>query len=133
VKKAMMHAQKPNRKKNPMRKMMTIMQAKLCRGQTRAIEREWNNLIVKKESLHNNVKQWASNTKEDSKLLDNGSMLSLFGNPTLVTNIRESKTTLLELATNTGTRATKKIANVLDMVRCGMTKPHLRIYCDYPN
>jgi hypothetical protein len=37
--------------------------------------------------------------------------LSLFGNPKMVTNIRESKTTL-ELATNAGTRTTKKIANV---------------------
>jgi hypothetical protein len=74
-------------------------------------QREWNNLIVKKESLRNNGKQWASNTKEDSILLDNGSMLSLFGSPKMVTNIRESKMTL-ELATNAGTRTTKKIANV---------------------
>jgi hypothetical protein len=34
----------------------------------------------------------------------------LFGNPKMVTNIRESKTTL-ELATNAGTRTTKKIAD----------------------
>jgi hypothetical protein len=38
-------------------------------------------------------------------------MLSLFGNPKMVTNIRESKTAL-ELATNAGTRTTKKIADV---------------------
>jgi hypothetical protein len=38
-------------------------------------------------------------------------MLSLFGNPKMVTNIRESKTTL-ELGTNAGTRTTKKIADV---------------------
>jgi hypothetical protein len=43
--------------------------------------------------------------------LDNGSTLSLFGNPTMVTNIRKSKTTL-ELATNAGTRTTKKIADM---------------------
>jgi hypothetical protein len=35
----------------------------------------------------------------------------LFGNPKMVTNIRESKPTL-KLATNAGTRTTKKIANV---------------------
>jgi hypothetical protein len=44
-------------------------------------------------------------------LLDNGSTLSLFGNPDMVTNIRESKTTL-ELATNTGTKTTKQVADV---------------------
>jgi hypothetical protein len=38
-------------------------------------------------------------------------MLSLSGNPKMVTNIRESKTTL-ELATNAGTRTTKKMADV---------------------
>jgi hypothetical protein len=76
-------------------------------------QREWNNLIVKKESLYNNSKQWASNTKKDSSILDNGSTLSLFGNPKMVTNIRESKTTL-ELAANAGTRTTKKIAKVLE-------------------
>jgi hypothetical protein len=74
-------------------------------------QREWNNLNIKNESLHNNGKQWASNTKEDSIQLDNGSTLSFFGNPKMVTNIRESKTTL-ELATNAGTRTTKKITDV---------------------
>jgi hypothetical protein len=37
-------------------------------------------------------------------------MLSLFGNPNMVTNIRESKTTL-ELATNAGTKTTKQVAD----------------------
>jgi hypothetical protein len=38
-------------------------------------------------------------------------MLSLFGNPNMVTNIRESKTTL-ELATNAGMKTTKQVADV---------------------
>jgi hypothetical protein len=38
-------------------------------------------------------------------------MLSLFGNPDMVTNIRESKTNL-ELATNAGTKTTKQVADV---------------------
>jgi hypothetical protein len=121
VKKAMMHAQAKSKKK-PKKKMTMTTQAKLCGGQTRTSQtlrrsnknnkqRECNNLIVNKERLHNNGKQWASSTKEDSILLDNRSTLSLFGNPKMVTNIRESKTTL-EVATNAGTRKTKKIANV---------------------
>jgi hypothetical protein len=47
-------------------------------------KREWMNLIIKKESLHKNGKQWASSTKGNSILLDNGSTLSLFGNLDMV-------------------------------------------------
>jgi hypothetical protein len=54
---------------------------------------------------------WASGTKGNSILLDNRSTLSLFGNLDMVTNIRESKTTL-ELATNTGTKTTKQVADI---------------------
>jgi hypothetical protein len=71
----------------------------------------WNGLIVRKESLHDNGKQWASGTKGNSILLDNGSTLSLFGNPDMVTNIRESNTTL-ELVTNAGTMTIKQVADV---------------------
>jgi hypothetical protein len=111
VKKAMMHAQAKLEKKSEENDDDDNASQASQRSNKSNKQREWNNLIIKKESLHNNGKQWASNTKEDSILLDNGSMLSLLGNPKMVTNIRESKTTL-ELATNAGTRTTKKIADV---------------------
>jgi hypothetical protein len=74
---------KPNRKKKPKRRMMTNNASQALRRSNKSNkQREWNNLIGKKESLHNNGKQWESNTKEDSILLDNRSTLSLSGNPT---------------------------------------------------
>jgi hypothetical protein len=111
VKKAMMHAQAESEKESDEKDDKDKASQASPRLNKSNKQREWNNLIIKKESLHNNVKQWASNTKEDSILLDNRSMLSLFGNPKMVTSIRESKTALA-LATNAGTRTTKKIADV---------------------
>ena len=66
-------------------------------------------LNVRKDCLHG--KMWAAGVKENSIILDNGSTLSLFANPKMVENIRESGTTL-ELATNAGTIMTNKIADV---------------------
>jgi hypothetical protein len=102
---------KPNWKKNEEKYDDDNASQALRRSNKNDKQREWKNLIIKKESLHNNDKKWASNTKENSIILDNGSRLSLFSSPKMVTNIRESKTTL-ELATNAGTRKTKKIADV---------------------
>jgi hypothetical protein len=111
VKKTMMHAQAKLEKETKEKDDNDNASHALRRSNKSNTQSEWNNLIIKKESLHNNSKQWASSTKENSILMDNGSTLSLFGNPKMVTNIRESKTAL-ELATNAGTRTTKKIADV---------------------
>jgi hypothetical protein len=111
VKKAMMHAQAESEKESDEKEdddNASQASRKLNKGDTIS---NWNGLIVRKESLHNNGKQWATGTKGNSILLDNGSTLSLFGNPNMVKDIRESKTTL-ELATNAGTKTTKQIADV---------------------
>ena len=66
------------------------------------------NLFGKKEKLkETNLKD----LKQGSIILDNGSTLSIFGSPDMVTDIRESNVTL-ELSTNAGTREINKIANV---------------------
>jgi hypothetical protein len=81
VKKALMHAQAELEKESDEKDDDDNASQASQRSNKSDKQREWNNLIVKKESLHNNGKQWASNTKEDSILLDNRSMLSLFGIP----------------------------------------------------
>jgi hypothetical protein len=129
---AMMHAQAESEKETEEKDDNDNASQALWRSNKNDKQREWNNLIVKKESLHNNSKQWASNTKEVSILLDNGSTLSLFGSPKMVTNIRESKTAL-ELATTLVQEQPRKSPSYLDMVQCGVTKPQLRIYSDYLN
>jgi hypothetical protein len=76
VKKAMMHAQAEPEKESKEKDDDNDVSQASRRSNKSNKQREWNNLIGKKESLHNNGKQWASNTKEDSILLDNRSVLS---------------------------------------------------------
>jgi hypothetical protein len=60
-------------------------------------------------------------------------MLSLFGNPNMVTNIGDSKTTL-ELAMNAGTRTTKKIADVPGYGTVWYDETAIaKTYSNYPN
>jgi hypothetical protein len=111
VKKAIMHAQAKSEKESDDKEdNNNPSQASRKSNKSDTISK-WSGLIVRKESLHNNGKQWATGTKGNSILLENGSTLSLFGNPKMVKNIRESKTTL-ELATNAGTKTTKQIADI---------------------
>jgi hypothetical protein len=112
VKKAMMHAQAKLEKESDDKEDDDNASQEASRKLNKSKSKiGWNSLIVRKESLHNYGKQWATGTKGNSILLDNGSTLSLFGNPNMVKNIRESKT-MLELATNAGTKTTKQIADV---------------------
>jgi hypothetical protein len=109
VKKAIMHVQAESEKESDDEEDdNNASQASQKSSKSKAISKR-NGLIVRKESLNNKGKQWATGTKGNSILLDNGSTLSLFGSPNMVKNIRESKTTL-ELARNAKT--TKQIADV---------------------
>jgi hypothetical protein len=72
VKKAMMHAQAEPEKESEEKDDDKIASQASWRSNKSNKQREWNNLIIKKESLHNNSRQWASNTKEDSIPLNNG-------------------------------------------------------------
>jgi hypothetical protein len=111
VKKAMMHAQSESEKESENKEEDDGASQSSRKSNKSGTKIGWSSLIMRKDSLHNYGKQWASGTKGNSILLDNGSTLSLFGNPNMVADIRESKTTL-ELATNAGTKTTKQVAEV---------------------
>jgi hypothetical protein len=64
VKKAMMHAQAKLEKESKEKDHNDNASQASQRSNKNNKQREWNNLIVKKESLHKNGKQWASNTKK---------------------------------------------------------------------
>jgi hypothetical protein len=85
VKKATMHAQAELDKESSNKDDDDNASQTLQKSSKSKTRREWMNLIIKKESLHNNGKQWALSTKANSILLDSGSMLSLFGNLDMVT------------------------------------------------
>jgi hypothetical protein len=111
VKKAMMHAQAESEKESDDKEDDNNVSQALRKSNKSDTISKWNGLNFRKENLHNNGKQWATGTKGNSILLDNGSTLSLFGNPNMVKNIRESKATL-ELATNVGLKTMKQIADI---------------------
>jgi hypothetical protein len=111
VKKAMMHAQSETEKESENKEEDDDASQSLRKSNQSDTKIGWSSLIMRKDSHHNYGKQWASGTKGNSILLDNGLTLSLFGNPNMVTDIWESKTTL-ELATNAGTKTTKQVAEV---------------------
>jgi hypothetical protein len=62
VKKAMMHAQAKSEKESEEKDGHDNASQTLRRSNKSDKQREWNNLTIKKESLHNNGKQWASIT-----------------------------------------------------------------------
>jgi hypothetical protein len=62
VKKAMMYAQAKSEKETKEKDDDDNTSQASPRPNKSKKQREWNNLIIKKESLHNNGKQWASNT-----------------------------------------------------------------------
>jgi hypothetical protein len=64
VKKAMRHAQAELEKETEEKYDNDNASQASWRSNKSDKQREWKNLILKKESLHNNGKQWASNTKE---------------------------------------------------------------------
>jgi hypothetical protein len=84
VKKAMMHAQAESEKESKDKEDNDNASQALQKSAKSESKIGWNSLIVRKESLHNNGKQWATGTKGNSILLDTGSKLSLFGNPNMV-------------------------------------------------
>jgi hypothetical protein len=81
VKKAMMHAQSETEKESENKEDDDNASQSSRESNKSNTKIGWSSLIMRKDSLHNYGKQWASGTKGNSILLDNGSTLSLFGNP----------------------------------------------------
>ena len=111
MKKAILHMQKESENENDENHDGDDDASQVSTKSNKSTSRNWQHLHIHKASLHNREEERASGIKKRSILLDNGSTLSLFGNPDMVENIRESNVTL-ELATNAGTIKSNQIADV---------------------
>jgi hypothetical protein len=75
VKNAMMHAQVKSEKESKEKDDGNNASQALQRFNKSETKREWMNLLVKKESLHNKGKQWASGTIKDDSVERNSATI----------------------------------------------------------